>query len=435
MSLIHGWKFQCTNSTCLPFINVITSPIIKCQIACLAQTYCRAASFHQLTSNCELFTDMSNEIAHMVTDMDIITMVVIAGARSSSEPTTTTTSSTTTSSTTKTSTTTSTTTSSTTKTSTTTAFTARWNATGTTVAGNAGGTSGVSASLLSGPYVVRLDSTNALYISDISNNRIQKWVIGNSAGTTVAGLPNGTSGASSTTLNQPVGLVIDSSNNMYIADKYNHRVMYWENGASSGSMIAGTGSAGSANNQFNGCNTVERVSSSGTLYISDLANQRIMQYLNGSSSGTVVAGGNGAGTGSTQLWYPFGFTLDSSTNSLIIANYDAHSVVRWVIGDTSWTLLAGSSTGVSGSSSTLLNSPVGVAVDQYGNIYVADSSNHRIQFFLAGQSSATTISGVTGSAGISATQLNSPYGVTLDSQFNLYVADTGNNRVQRFARY
>ncbi|CAF1408412.1 unnamed protein product [Adineta steineri] len=159
-----------------------------------------------------------------------------------------------------------------------------------------------------------------------------------------------------------------------------------------------------------------------------------MQYLNSSSSGTLVAGGNGYGTGSTQLCDPYGFNLDSSTNSLIIASYSAHNVVRWVIGDTSWTLLVGS-TGVSGSSSTLLNGPVGVAVDQYGNIYVADSNNHRIQFFLAGQSSATTIAGVSGSAGTSATQLNWPYGVTLDSQFNLYVADTYNNRVQRFLRY
>ncbi|CAF1478179.1 unnamed protein product [Adineta steineri] len=316
-----------------------------------------------------------------------------------------------------------------------TAFAARWNATGITVAGNAGGIAGVGANQLSGPYVVRFDSLNALYIAELSNNRIQKWIIGDSSGVTVAGQADGTSGVSSTTLNQPIGLAIDSSNNMYIVDKANHRVMYWENGASSGSMIAGTGSSGSANNQFNYPNMVERDASSGTLYISDVYNYRIMQYLNGDTSGTVVAGGNGAGTGTTQLWDPYGFMLDSSTNSLIIANYNAHTVVRWVIGATSWRLLAGSSSGVSGSSSTLLYKPVGVAVDQYGNIYVADSGNHRIQFFLPGQSEATTIAGVSGSPGTSATQLKSPFGVTLNSQFNLYVADTGNNRIQLFSRY
>ncbi|CAF1369452.1 unnamed protein product [Adineta steineri] len=81
MSLITGSKFQCTNTTCLPFVNIITSTIMKCQMACLAQIYCRAASFHQSTSNCELFNAMSNEISNMATDTDITTMIVIAGTR------------------------------------------------------------------------------------------------------------------------------------------------------------------------------------------------------------------------------------------------------------------------------------------------------------------------------------------------------------------
>ncbi|CAF0873646.1 unnamed protein product [Adineta steineri] len=113
MSLITGSKFQCANTTCLPFANIITSNIMKCQMACLVQTYCRAASFHQSTFNCELFTDMSNEIANMLTDTDITTMIVIDGTRSPPEPittTTTATTSTTTSTTTETTTTTTTTT-------------------------------------------------------------------------------------------------------------------------------------------------------------------------------------------------------------------------------------------------------------------------------------------------------------------------------------
>ncbi|CAF1480246.1 unnamed protein product [Adineta steineri] len=81
MSLMTGSKFECANTPCLPFANIITPTIMKCQMACLAQAYCRAASFHQSTSNCELFTDMSNEIANMVTDIDIISMIVITGTR------------------------------------------------------------------------------------------------------------------------------------------------------------------------------------------------------------------------------------------------------------------------------------------------------------------------------------------------------------------
>ena len=125
----------------------------------------------------------------------------------------------------------------------------RWNMTGATIAGSSAGSSGVTASLISIAYSLTLDSSNALYVTDYSNNRIQQWLSGASSGTTVAGQSNGAVGASSTALNMPVGIVLDSSNNIYFTDRGNHRVMYWANGASSGTVIAGvTGSAGTASN-------------------------------------------------------------------------------------------------------------------------------------------------------------------------------------------
>ena len=70
-----------------------------------------------------------------------------------------------------------------------------------------------------------------------------------------------------------------------------------------------------------------------------------------------------------------------------------------------------------------------------GNIYVADSNNHRIQMFLANQSNDTTIAGVTDVLGTNSTHLKIPYWLTLDNQLNLYVSDTFNHRVQKFLRY
>jgi hypothetical protein len=160
-----------------------------------------------------------------------------------------------------------------------------------------------------------------------------------------------------------------------------------------------------------------------------------MRYLSGALSGTVVAGGNGNGTNNTQLLLPYGIAFDSSSNSLVIANYGAHNVVRWVLGASNWTLVAGSINGLSGSTSTLLNHPVGVTLDSTGNIYVADSGNHRIQFFLAGQSNGTTIAGITGLSGNSPSQLNSPFWAIVDNKMNLYVSDYSNNRVQMFNFY
>jgi DNA-binding beta-propeller fold protein YncE len=160
-----------------------------------------------------------------------------------------------------------------------------------------------------------------------------------------------------------------------------------------------------------------------------------MQYLPNASSGTVVAGGNGAGTNNTQLWSPYGFAFDSSSNSLVIANFDANNVVRWVLGASSWTLVAGSINGSNGSTSTLLDQPLSVTLDSMGNIYIADSGNHRIQFFLAGQPNGTTIAGITGFPGSNSSQLHYPYWAMIDNQTNLYVSDCWNSRVQLFSHY
>jgi len=176
-------------------------------------------------------------------------------------------------------------------------------------------------------------------------------------------------------------------------------------------------------------------SNTDNLYIGDTFNHRVMQYQYGATFGTAVAGGNGAGLNTSQLNSPYDLYLDKISNSFIIPNYGAHNIVRWVIGDSKWTFVAGSTTGLLGNNSASLNRPLGIALDPMGNIYIADSSNHRIQFFLSGQSSGTTIAGVTGVFGTNSNLLRQPYWVTLDNQLNLYVSDTFNHRIQMFKRY
>jgi len=74
-------------------------------------------------------------------------------------------------------------------------------------------------------------------------------------------------------------------------------------------------------------------------------------------------------------------------------------------------------------------------MDPMGNFYVADYANTRIQLFLAGQFEGITIAGRTGVPGSNASLLMYPYSMKLDNQLNLYVADSGNHRIQRFLRY
>ena len=72
-------------------------------------------------------------------------------------------------------------------------------------------------------------------------------------------------------------------------------------------------------------------------------------------------------------------------------------------------------------------------MDEYGNLYVADTSNNRIQMFCPDAVFGLTVAG-TGESGHGSQQLLFPYDVALDSKMNLYVADTWNNRIQRFDR-
>jgi ribosomal protein S18 acetylase RimI-like enzyme/sugar lactone lactonase YvrE len=160
------------------------------------------------------------------------------------------------------------------------------------------------------------------------------------------------------------------------------------------------------------------------------------------SAGTGVVGytgDNGAATSAT-LAYPSGVAYDSSGN-LYLADANNH-VVREVSKTGTITTVAG--TGIEGFSgdggaaaSAQLDTPTGLAVDSKGNLYIADSHNHRIREVSGG--TITTIAG-TGVAGFSgdngaatAAQLALPSAVAVDSSFNVYIADTNNHRIRKIS--
>ena len=276
-------------------------------------------------------------------------------------------------------------------------------------------------------------------------------------------------------MNTPLDVEIDASGNVYVADSQNHRIVLWTVGATSGTIVAGTGRdlthffscssrystqndcshltkifclferemsfkyvfsgiAGTANNQLDRPYGIVHDWSTGVLYIADTYNDRIMSYASGASTGTFCIGGTGFST--TQLNFPTGLYFESSSNSLYIANTQANNIVRWIVGASNWILVAGSSSGLSGLSSTLLDYPRDVTLDYMKNVYVADCNNNRIQFFKAGQSNGTKIAGsATGLPGSSSSLLDSPIALVVDSNFNVYVADYFNHRIQRFDHY
>lgn len=114
----------------------------------------------------------------------------------------------------------------------------RWNQSGITLAGIPG-SAGSAAYQLSLPNNLVLDPSNAVYATETYQNRVQKFPVGLSNGSVVAGQASGLAGASLDQLWIPSGIDVDAQENVYISDKSNARVMLWRKDARQGSIVAG----------------------------------------------------------------------------------------------------------------------------------------------------------------------------------------------------
>src|SRR5208283_2659603 len=156
-------------------------------------------------------------------------------------------------------------------------------------------------------------------------------------------------------------------------------------------------------------------------------------------AGQALIYGSADGTGSSaNFYYPSGVATDNAGN-LYIADTDNHTIREVVAATGAVTTLAGLA-GVSGSddgtgSDARFDSPSAVAVDGAGNIYVADTLNNTLRMVTA-SGVVSTLAGTPGSSGSadgmgSAAQFQGPQGVAIDSAGNLYVADTNNHTIRK----
>ena len=118
--------------------------------------------------------------------------------------------------------------------------------------------------------------------------------------------------------------------------------------------------------------------------------------LKWNSTGVTVAGVVGStGLAANLLNYPYAVYVDSS-NSFYIADRSNNRVQKWLSGASSGTTVAGQANGGTGSGTNLLSFPTDVVADSSGNVYVADKGNSRVQLWLSGASVGTTVAGTTG---------------------------------------
>ncbi|CAF3793433.1 unnamed protein product, partial [Rotaria sp. Silwood1] len=133
---------------------------------------------------------------------------------------------------------------------------------------------------------------------------------------------------------------------------------------------------------------------------------------------------------------PCGLAFDSS-NRLYIADGESSVIRRVDLSSGSVTDVAGAASNAGpGSTATALDSPADIYIDSSGNIYVLDTNNHRVQKFSSGATagaSGTTIAG-TGEGGTNLNQLNYPSGFAFDSTAtNMYITDTINHRIVQYS--
>lgn len=117
---------------------------------------------------------------------------------------------------------------------------------------------------------------------------------------------------------------------------------------------------------------------------------------------------------------------------LYICDYDNNRIQKWIQCTGTGITIAGSSSGTSGSTSSLLNSPADLTFDKNGFMYVADRDNHRVQRFPPGSTVGTTVAGNTTKANASAT-LDHLMAVDVDEDLNIYILDVHNFRVIKWA--
>jgi uncharacterized protein YjiK len=310
----------------------------------------------------------------------------------------------------------------------------------TTLAGGAGSKGHIdgagTAARFYAPYGLSADTAGNVYVADTGNDTIRKIT---SAGvvTTLAGSPSGIGYADGTgtaaRFYLPYRLALDSAGNLYVADSGNN-IIRKVTPAGVVTTFAGTWFAGSAGNsdgtgaaaRFNEPQGVA-VDSSGNIYVGDTRNATIRKIA---PDGTVTTlAGSPYGSGSSdgvgneaQFFLPTGLAVDSANNVYVADAYNA--MIRKIASDGTVSTLAAS-----------LGEPTSVAVDSAGNVYVADTTNHTIRKVTAG-GIVTTLVGTAGTSGYvdgvgTAAQLNQPEGVAVDSAGNVYVADTGNNSIRK----
>lgn len=313
---------------------------------------------------------------------------------------------------------------------------------GSGATGSADGIASVAS--FNSPVGIVVDLAGNLFIADTSNNKIRKITSAGNvttfAGDGLAGSDDGV--ASVASFDGPERLVIDSAGNLYIPERGNHKIRKVDS-AGNVTTFAGNGLAGTDDGVASAASFNEprglAIDSSGNLYVADLQNNKIRK-VDSAGNVTTFAGDGVFGSldgvaSAARFGGPIDLTFDSAGNLYVadtfnekIRKIDSVGNVTTFAGDG----LVDSDNGVASVAS--FNGPFGIVTDSVGNLYVADRQNRKIRKIdstgsvstFAGDGNNDSDDGVASSM-----SFNNPFSLAIDSTGNIYVADTFNNKIRK----
>jgi hypothetical protein len=327
---------------------------------------------------------------------------------------------------------------------------------GDTTIGNSGDGGQALVARFNNPIQASMDAAGNIYIADQNNYNVRKidaaGIITTIAGTGVSGYAGDGGLATAALLGGPTGVIPDGKGNIYIVD-YNNNVIRKIDTAGVITTVVGTGVAGySGDGGPATAATLQGVSaialnSKGKMFIADNQNFVIRMVDTAGIITTVVGNGTGGYSGdggpalSAQLTYPLGIIIDPQDNLYIgdtynncIRKVDTAGIITTVAG------IGGPTGAFSGDGgpavNAQLNTPVGLSIDADGNLYIADASNNVIRkvdtMGIITTVAGNTIMGFAGNNGVAPlSKLNDPNSVIVTSSNFLYIVDEGNHCIRR----
>lgn len=332
-----------------------------------------------------------------------------------------------------------------------------------------GGVNILSGNGVYSPSAVAVDKTSGrVYVCDYFNNRVLWWnsstaLSNGQSADGVIGQPDllsSTWGCSQTVMSGPDAAAVDSSGNVWVADFYNNRVLKFAKPTANGqpAMLV-LGQSDFVSNSVactqTGMDYPDSViiDSLGNVWVSDRNNNRVLEFTaptnNGQAANIVLGQQNfvshtGACT-STGLNDPYGLSVDISGN-VWVADLINNRVIEYsgpsISSGMAASVVLGEPDFISSynsCSSTGMADPVGVSVDNSGNVWVVDQYNNRVLEYSGSISSGMPASLVIGqpdfisnNAACQQDMLDSPQGICVDVSGNVWIADNENNRILKF---